>query len=132
MTAQSAMEAGRRMAESLMVDSCTVRRRTGETTDVNTGAVTPTYSVVLTGQKCRVQSRGYWGEAKDIGEAARVLISLEVQFPITVTDLIVRDEITIDVASFDPELAGVVLRIKDLTQKTHATSRRVLCTEVTG
>lgn len=115
-----------------MVDSCTVRRRTGETTDLDTGAVTPVYTTVYTGQACRVQTRGYWGEARDVGEAARVILAFEVQFPIAVTDLQTRDEITIDACVNDPDLVGRVLRLKDLAHKSHATSRRVLCQEVTG
>lgn len=132
MSAQSAMEAGRRMAESLMVDSCTVRRRTGTTTDPNTGEVTPTYTVIRTGQKCKVQTRGYWGEARDVGEAAVVILSLEIQFPTSVTDLVTRDEITIDSSQNDPTLVGRVFRLKDLSHKSFATARRVMCQEVTG
>jgi len=132
MTIQSALEAGRRMAESIMVDSCTVRRRTGTTTNPTTGAVTPVYTVVRAGQACRVQTRGNWGEARDVGEAALVVLALEVQFPVSFTDLQTRDEITIDACVNDPDLVGRVLRVKDLHHKSHATSRRVLCQEVTG
>jgi len=120
------------MAESIMVDSCTVRRRTGTTTNPTTGVVTPVYAVVRTSQKCRVQARGNWGEARDVGEAALVILALEVQFPMSVTDLQARDEITIDACVNDPDLVGRVLRVKDLHHKSHATSRRVLCQEVTG
>lgn len=115
-----------------MVDSCTVRRRTGETTHPTTGAVTPVYAVVLTGQKCKVQTRGNWGESRDIGEAALVILSLEVHFPVAVTGIEVRDEITINASVHDPDLVGRVLRIKDLHHKSYATARRVMCEEVTG
>lgn len=132
MTAAEALAAGRVAAEELMVDECTVRRRTGETTDPLTGEVAPTYAVILTGQKCKVQTRGNWGESRDVGEAARVILSLEVHFPITVVALEVRDEITIDAAVHDPDLVGRVLRVKDLHHKSFATARRVMCQEVTG
>jgi hypothetical protein len=126
------MEAGRRLAESLMVDSCTIRRRTGTTTDPDTGDVTPTFTVLYTGQKCRVQTRGNWGEAKDIGEAALVLLTVEIQLPISVTGVDVRDEVTIDVCANDAELTGREFRVKDLNHKSHATMRRLMGTEVTG
>lgn len=115
-----------------MVDSCTIRRRTGTTTDTTTGAVTPTFSTLYTGQKCRVQSSGNWGEARDVGEAALVLLTLQVQLPVAVTGLEKGDEITIDTSVHDPDLVGRVVRIRDLHHKSHATSRRVMCTEVTG
>lgn len=115
-----------------MVDSCTIRRRTGTTTDLSTGEVTPTYSTLYTTQKCRVQSSGNWGEARDVGEAALVLLMLQVQLPIAVVGLEKGDEITIDASVHDPDLVGRVVRIRDLHHKSHATSRRVMCTEVTG
>jgi len=115
-----------------MVDACTVRRVTGEATHPTTGAVTPTYSVILAGQKCKVQTRGNWGESRDVGEAALVILSIEVHFPITVVALQTRDEITIDASVHDPNLVGRVLRVKDLHHKSYATARRVMCQEVTG
>lgn len=132
MTAQSALEAGRRMAEALMVDSCTIRRRTGTTTNPTTGTVTPTFSTLYTAQKCRIQTRGNWGEAKDIGEAALVLLTVEIQLPVTVTGVEVRDEVTIDVCVNDAELVGREFRVKDLNHKSHGTMRRLMGTEVTG
>jgi uncharacterized protein (DUF2237 family) len=128
---EGALARGRAAAEAIMVDSCTIRRRTGTTTDLSTGEVTPTYSVLYTG-KCRVQSSGNWGEARDVGEAALVLLTLQVQLPIAVVGLEKGDEITIDASVHDPDLVGRVVRIRDLHHKSHATSRRVMCTEVTG
>jgi hypothetical protein len=132
MNASDLLAQGRAAAEALMVDSCTIRRRTGDTTNLTTGAVTPTYSVLYAAQKCRVQTNGGWGEPRDIGEAALVLLTLQVQLPIAVTGLRKGDEITIDTSVHDPDLVGRVVRIKDLHHKSHATSRRVMCTEVTG
>jgi hypothetical protein len=127
-----ALARGRAAAEAIMVDTCTIRRRTGATTNPTTGAVTPTYSVLYAGQKCRIQTSGNWGEARDVGEAALVLLTLQVQLPIAVTGLEKSDEITIDASVHDPDLVGRVVRIRDLHHKSHATSRRVMCTEVTG
>ena len=48
---------GRAAAEALMVDTCAIRRRTGETLDDTTGEVTATYDDVYSG-RCRVQQAG--------------------------------------------------------------------------
>ena len=132
MSALDLIAKGRAAAEAIMLDTCTIRRRTGETTDPDTGEVTPVYTTIMTGQKCKVQTRGYWGEPRDIGEAAKVVLAFEVHLPVSVTGLVTRDEITIDTATSDPELVGRTFRIKDLAHKSLATARRFLCQEVTG
>lgn len=130
--ADYALGMGRAAAEALMVDRCTIRRRTGETVDPDTGDVTPTYTVLYSDQRCRAQSRGYWGERRDVGEADLIVLQIELQLPIAVTGLQVSNEVTIDASVHDPDLIGRVLRIKDLSHKSHATARRVMCLEVTG
>jgi hypothetical protein len=132
MSALDLIAKGRVAAEAIMLDTCTIRRRTGETTDLDTGEVTPVYTTILTGQKCKVQTRGAWGEPRDIGEAAKVILAFEIHLPVSVTGLNTRDEITIDTATSDPELVGRTFRIKDLAYKSLATARRFLCQEVTG
>lgn len=128
----AALEDGRAAAEERMVDTCTVRRPIGETTHPDTGAVTTAYETLLTDQKCEVQSRGYWGESRDVGQANLIVLVLEVKFPISVLGLNVEDEITMTAAVHEPDLVGRVFRLKDLSHKSYATARRVLCREVTG
>lgn len=132
MSVSDLLAAGRAAAEVLMVDRCTVRRVTGKTTNTSTGEVTPTYAVVMTNQACKVQARGNWGESRDVGEANLVILSIEVHFPVAITSIDTRDEITIDASVHDPDLVGRVFRVRDIHHKSFATARRLMCQEVTG
>lgn len=120
--AQAAAQAG-------MVDTCTIQRRTGETTDENSGVVTPTWDALYSG-KCRVKQSIAQADQHDAGENYVLQMRLEVQLPTSVTGLKVGDEITI-VTSRDPDLPGRVFLVRDLFHKTDASARRVGVTERT-
>lgn len=115
-----------------MVDACTVRRRTGESTDLDTGAITPTYlSPNPYAGRCRVQQAQAQAQQHDAGQDYLLLLRLEVQLPMSVVGLQVGDEITITASVNDADLVGRVFLIRDLAHKTEATARRVQCTERT-
>lgn len=132
MTRASILARGRIAAELGMTDECVIKRPGGKDTDPDSGDVVTTYTTLYTGQKCRVQSRGQWGERRDVGQDSVVMQTIEVQLPITVTNLQVGDVITITAATFDPLLVGRELQLKDLNSESHATCRRVMATELTG
>lgn len=132
MSRESVMRRGRSFARAGFVDSCRITRLTGETVDPNTGAVIPLYATLYDNQVCRMQTRGYWGERKDIGEAGIVQWTMEIQLPIEVVGLRINDYIEILSSAYDPELVGHRMLLRDLNFKTEATARRVLVTEVTG
>ncbi|MFC6017796.1 DUF6093 family protein [Plantactinospora solaniradicis] len=123
MSAASVLARGRRAAERLMVDTCTIRRRTGETTGPG-GVVEATYDVLYTGP-CRVQQQAPSASPQDAGEDYALMLALTVQLPMSVTGLRTEDEITIDTSAHDPDLPGRVFVVKDLAHKSHATARRV-------
>ncbi len=132
MSRASVLSRGRRAAEAGMVDRCTIRRRTGETTD-DAGHVTLTYGPpdpVYTG-RCRVQQPDTQAREETPGEAYVLMLRRELQLPIAVVGLAAGDEVTID-ASVDPDLPGRTFVIRDLAGKTHATSRRVQVEEATS
>lgn len=132
MSRESVLARGRAAAEAGMRDACTIRRRTGETTDRDTGQVTYTYADVYAGQ-CRVQQAQAQAQREDVGEDHLMLLRLEVQLPVATTaGLEVGDEITITAAVNDPDLVGRVFRIHDLAHASEKTSRRVQCIERTG
>lgn len=131
MTAATVLARGRAAAERNMVDTCTIRRRTGETTD-EYGRITPTYGDPFYEGKCRVQQAGAQASAQQPGEAYVLMLRLEVQLPMSVTGLEVGDEIGIVTSAHDPDLPGRTFLVRDLAHKTHATARRVQCTEQTG
>jgi hypothetical protein len=118
-------------AEAGMADTCTIRRRTGETTDEANGTITPTWASLYAG-KCRVQQAQAQAEPRDAGEAHLLLLRLEVQLPMSVTGLQVGDEVTITAAAYDADLPGRVFLVRDLAHKTDATARRVQVTERTS
>lgn len=122
---------GRRAAERLMVDTCTIRRRTGETTD-DDGNVTSTYGPNLYAGKCRVQQHAGQAAQADVGEDYQLLLRLEVQVPMSVTGLEVGDEVTITASQLDPDLPGRVFLVRDLAYGSHKTARRLGVTERTG
>lgn len=133
MNAGPLLARGRARAEALMVDTCTIERPTGtKIRDENTGGFTRVMQPLYTGQRCRVQSRGYWGQRTDVGQADLILLQLEIQLPVSVTGLRVHDVITVTASVNDPDLVGRKFRLKDEMHKSHATSRRVMCTEITG
>lgn len=131
MSAASALARARVFAQSLMVDRVTIRRQTGSTEDDN-GVITPVYTDLYVDRACRIQIRGAWGQSREVGEAQVVLLQAELQLPHTVTGLQVDDEAVVTASAHDAELVGRVLRVRDIPDKTHATMRRYMITEVTG
>ena len=113
-----------------MTDTCTIRRRTGEAVDDNTGVITPTWLDVYAGQ-CRVQQRNPIAQQQTPGPDFQLLVQLELQLPVTVTGVLVGDEVTVT-ASTDPELVGTVLIVRDLGVKSQASARRLGVTRRTS
>jgi hypothetical protein len=130
MVIQAAVLRARQLAEQLMVDTCNITRRTGETTGTG-GVITPTTTTLYTG-KCRVQFKPMQGNGADVGEAYLLLVRREVQLPMSVTGLLEGDLITITASALDPDLVGKVYVVRDVEAKTHLTSRRVTVLEVTS
>lgn len=111
-----------------MVDTCTIRRVTGESMNATTLAMTPTYSTVYTG-RCRVQLRDAQAANPDAGEHGFVVGRTIVQVPVSATGVQINDEVVLS-ASVDADLVGRVLRVRGLFHKTHASARRLECEEV--
>lgn len=126
-----ALARGRALAESLMVDTCTITRTTGESTNEDTGVVTPTTEDVYAG-KCRVQQSQLGADSTpaDPGEAYVRLVAFELQLPMSVLGLRVGDVATITASALDPDLVGRAFNILGLAHKTHATARRLQVQEV--
>lgn len=131
MSRVGALARGRAFAEEGMVDTCSIRRSTGSTVDDNTGDESETWQSLYVG-KCRVQQRTPGAQQQTPGEDVQLMLSLELQLPVTVTGLRVGDEVTITASAHDPDLAGQVLLIRDLFAKTHPTARRVGVTRRTS
>lgn len=130
MSRQQLLEEARAFALEGMVDTCTIQRKTGETTDAD-GVITPTYSTLYSGV-CRVQQQQPYAERHDAGQAYLLLLRLEVQLPMTITGLEPDDILTIVTSVMDADLPGRVFVVRDLAHKTDASSRRIQCQEVTS
>lgn len=111
-----------------MRDACTIRRVTGYTSD-GLGGRTPTYSTIYAG-RCRFQQEKAQAQQHDAGEDYILLVRRELQVPVSVTGVLVSDEVTVD-SSADPDLTGRVFLVRDLAGKTDLSSRRFGITERT-
>jgi Family of unknown function (DUF6093) len=131
MSATSAVLAGRRQAEALMVDSCTIKRVTGTSTDDTTGVVTPTYTTIYTG-KCKLQAPGAGGR-RTVAEASVVDAPLQLHLPIVGSeDVRVDDVATINASLLDAGNLGRTFHVSGLAQGSLKTARRLPVTEVTS
>lgn len=132
MSRASVLARGQAAAEAGMVDACVIRRRTGSTTDPDTGVSTPAYATLYTG-KCRVQNARAEAGREEAGQDFLLVLRLEVQLPVAGTaGLQAGDQITITSATHDADLVGRVFRIHDLAHKSEPTARRVGVIELTG
>jgi hypothetical protein len=130
MSAQSATLAGRAAAERLMVDTCTITRVTGGSSDPETGVRTQTTTVVYTG-KCRFKMYPRSpGRRTDVAEASVVEVDEELQIPMSATGVQVEDIVTVTASALDPALVGRAFRVASQAAKTHATMRRFDLLEV--
>ncbi len=113
-----------------MSDTCTVQRRTGDTTD-SAGRVTATFTDVYVGV-CRVQQylRGAQTDTKAGAQVVNVQ-QLELQVPLAVTTIQVGDVVSVTSVT-DPAMDGPIGRVSRVPMKTHATMRRLPLEEIVG
>lgn len=131
MSRASVLARGRAAAEAGMTDTCTIRRRTGESTS-STGVVTPTWTTVYTGP-CRIQQTDTQAREENPGEAHVLLVRRELQLPVTTSVGVRADDVaTIDSSINDPDLTGRIFAIRGEAAKSEATSRRLGIDEVTS
>ncbi len=122
---------GRAFADSGFVDSATIQRVTGNSTNDTTGVVTPTYSTIYSG-KCRVQQTVPVSKPHEVGQAAVWLQRLELQVPMAVTGIASDDLVTITASLLDADLVGRTFHVRELGHKSHMTARRIQLEEVTS
>ncbi len=131
MSVASALARGRAAATALMVDACAITRTGPVQTNRLDGTVAGNPVTVYSGQ-CRIQQALAQGQRVEAGELEPVLLRLEVQLPVVGTEGIERgDLVLITTATNDADLTARTFRVRDLHHKTHATSRRIQCEEVT-
>lgn len=137
MSATSVTLAGRAAAERLMVDTCTITRQTGHTTNLSTGVITATTVTVYAG-KCRVKQVTGGGQPASsgsdsgVGEASLALVPYQLQLPMSATGLGQGDRATVTASALDPDLVGRVFVLDGVAAGTHLTMRRYQVREVTS
>lgn len=130
--AAAATLAGRRAAEALMVDACTITHRTGVgVLNETTGQVARTSTTVYTGP-CRVQSPQAQPQQAEVADRAATTQPLVVSIPVAAAGVLVGAAVQITASALDAELVGRRFRVTGVHHKTHATARRLQVEEVTA
>lgn len=131
MTRETALAAGRTLAEAGMMDACIIVRDTVTGVNTQTGVQT-IFTETLYEGKCRVKKSG-GASGSTVGGAYQLMRSPQVHLPITTDTEGLRpgDRITITAAVNDPELVGRVMRIHDLPHESESTARTFGVQEVT-
>ena len=117
MTAAIALRAGRRAAEMLMTDSCTIRRAEPAVVDPTTNRLLPAVTVVYTG-RCRLRSQSTQTQSRE--SESQLLVAS--QFILSLPYDAAADLRVDDVAE---TTTGVTVRIVGTVAQTYATARRL-------
>ena len=120
---------GRALAESLMLDTCTVKTPTGTTTNSTTGVVTVTYTDVYAG-RCKVQATSPTASNPVVGGATFTVQRSEVHVPVGAFTPAVGQVVTLTAVPLDVLLVGRVFRVVSLLHKSQATAYRLGVEEV--
>jgi len=114
-SAEAAVLAGRREAEALMVDTCTIERPGEPVTDADgnvTTGTTPVYS-----GKCKVQQTISQASNPTAGGHQFTVLDSRVDVPVSAGPIAVDDVVTLTGSVLDPQLAGSVFRVVELFHK---------------
>lgn len=129
MSARGTLARGRRLAEALMLDTCTVQRP-GEASPDGSGGTTRPMTTLYEG-KCRVQH--ITGRTLMDPEAAGreyVELTMSVHLPVGSVDVAPSDVVTVTTSETDPHLTGRSFRVEAPANKSLTTAYRVPVTEV--
>ena len=129
MSAADAVLAGRVMAESLMLDQCTITRPGEVVTDPETGDVTNTSTEVYAG-KCKVQSKDSATANPEAGEHQFTVVSRQVHIPANAADVRDGDVVTLTASALNAFTVGKQYRVAGFTPDTFDTAFRLPVKEV--
>ena len=133
MSAAAALLEGRRQAEALMIDECTITRGTGEPViDPTTGAVTDGPGEVIYSGKCKVQSKDSATASPDSAGHSFVLVSRQVHIPANAADVEDDDVVEITASLLNTFGVGKKYRVEGFTPDTFDTAARLPVKEMTS
>lgn len=124
MSAEQATLDGRREAEALMLDSCTITRPGEPVTDPDTGDVTNTATTVYAG-KCKVQSKDSATANPEAGEATFTVVSRQVHIPANSADVQDGDVVTITTSRLNAFTVGKQYRVSGFEPDSFDTAFRL-------
>lgn len=133
MSAATAAERGRRLIESMMTSTCTIRAASSsDTTDPDTGQVVPVAGAVVYSGKCRVRPTGTMARVTTSGGGEIFAFDYVVSLPFDADGSAnVREGMTVRIdTSPDPALPGVAVEVQKVDRGEHITARRLSCNEV--
>ena len=130
MSVEDAVAEGRRQAEALMFDACTVDRPGPPVTDAD-GVVSPSLERIYTGP-CKVQQTIAQSSSPTAGGHSFTVQSTRWDTPVSAGPFAVNDVVTMTGAVLDPQLVGRVYRVVELFHKSGATAQRVRVEEVSA
>jgi hypothetical protein len=113
----------REQADSAMLDTCTVHRPGPPVTDPDTGAVTPSLTLLYTGP-CKIQQTLAQSSNPEAGGHQFTVQDTRWDTPIDAGVFEVNDVVTVVDAVLDPQLTGRVYRVTDPFHKSGATAQR--------
>lgn len=124
---------GQRKAESLMVDACTIKPVTGETTDPVTFVVTPTYGTPVYTGKCKIQTQRLLFPGEPVaGDHRWTIIPSSIHLPLTGTASVDTGHVVTITSSVDAANVGRIFRVQSTDRKTFGTALRLMVEEVMG
>lgn len=111
-------------AESRMLDTCTVQRVTGVTTDPLTGLDTPTYSPVYSGL-CEFKTAAFVALSEESASSQVTVQTDTLKVPTTAPALLPGDLVTFSAATLTPRLRNLRARVDGVHVGTFTTAQRV-------
>jgi hypothetical protein len=132
-SAETAAARGRRLIESMMRSTCTVRELSSSSAvDPDSGQVTPVPGAIVYSGKCRVRPLGNQSQTQDAGGAEVFSFDYLVSLPFNSGGSAdVREGMTCHIdSSPDPALAGVDVEVQKVDRGDDITARRLFCNEV--
>ena len=129
MSAADAVLDGRRQAESLMLDTCTITRPGEVVTDPVTGEVTNSTATVYAG-RCKVQSKNSATASPEAGGAVFTVVSRQVHIPANAADVRDGDVVKITASALNAFTVGKQYRVEGFTPDTFDTAARLPVKEI--
>lgn len=121
---RGAVRAGRRAAETLMIEMCTIRRPGDPVFDPETGEYDETSTVIYSG-RCRVKPGG--GYEVEPGGTEMILHRWTVSVPMTAEGILPDDMVEITASELDGDLVGKELAVVEVPAGSQLTARRLVC-----